>query len=356
MQMEKIKNVSDSYFERLLNFLEKERIRVVDVEPLTPDASSRRYFRLFFPDKTTKIAMVMGDIDPRIIFEEILEKQVNFKELPFINIARFLSKVGVRVPKIYQYDGERILILGDFGRTPLDVFVRENGFEKSEVFYVDAIEQLCIMQNAEKDENCYAFELKFTKNMLMWEFNHFCEFFMGFTIDKDKEIKKEFEEISDVLSQTPYVFTHRDFHSKNLMCLDGGNVGILDFQDALLGPYVYDLVSLTCDAYVDIPENLEDKIKSLYKQKNEERGFKMPKDFEVHYAMCGIQRTLKAAGRFMFIFKEKKNKKFIPYVIPAAKKGLKLMKKLGLKSSEKVEGKIEELISSNSDLFSSSLL
>ena len=150
-----------------------------------------------------------------------------------------------------------------------------------------------------------------------------------------------------MLSSIPYTFTHRDFHSKNLMCLPGGEVGILDFQVALLGPYIYDLVSLTCDAYVDVPEELEDELKTLYKKR---MGGIIPQDFtdfETHYSMCAVQRTFKAAGRFLYIYREKKNKKFLPYVIQKKKKGIKHSEKLGLKSTEKIKDripKVEELI------------
>lgn len=329
----------DEYVKALEEFLEKNGLKPDKIESLTPDASARRYFRLYFKDEKTKIAMVMGKVDPRIVYEEIMEKQVNFTEIPFVNIQRFLKKCRVRVPEIFMQD-EKVLLLEDFGSLPLDVFVSEKGFGQAEKFYLDAVKQLVMMQNAEKDNNCYAFSLEFTKGMLMWEFNHFTEYFMGFLLKEDREMKREFERISEILSKSPYKFTHRDYHSKNLMCLDGWKVGILDFQDALMGPYVYDLVSLTCDAYVEMPENLEEKIKKEYIKKSGEKGFIIPSDFETHYAMCAVQRTLKAAGRFMFIWKEKKNKKFLPYVVPAVKKALKFMEKLNLKSAEKIKEKL----------------
>ena len=342
----------DTYYRKLVEFLEKRKYKVRDIEALTPDASTRRYFRITMESKDensrsksdaeTKIAMVMGDIDRKIVFEEILEKQVEFRELPFINISRFLRKIGVNVPEIYD-EGDGVIILEDFGDTPLDVFVNKSGFEKATPYYEDAVSQLVVMQNSEKDDGCYAFSLEFTYGMLMWEFNHFSEYFMGFPLDKDPEMKKEFEEISKVLSSTPYKFTHRDFHSKNLMCLPEGKVGIIDFQDALMAPYVYDLVSLTCDAYVDIPEDLEKHLISLYIKKSGEKGFEVPEDFETHYLMCAVQRTFKAGGRFLYIHKEKGNPKFLRYVVPAVKKGLRCAEKIGLKSSDKIKEMLEEI-------------
>ncbi len=347
-----MKKGEDTYYRKLVEFLEKRKYKVRDIEALTPDASTRRYFRITIESKDetsgsesdakTKIAMVMGDIDKKIVFEEILEKQVEFRELPFINISRFLKKIGVNVPEIYDED-DGVIILEDFGDTPLDVFVNQNGFEKATPYYEDAVSQLALMQNSDKDKECYAFSLEFTYGMLMWEFNHFSEYFMGFPLEKDTEMKKEFEEISRVLSSTPYKFTHRDFHSKNLMCLPNQKVGVIDFQDALMGPYVYDLVSLTCDAYVDVPEKLERHLISLYVKWSEEKGFEAPTDFEMHYKMCAVQRTFKAGGRFLYIHKEKENPKFLRYVVPAVEKGLRHAESIGLKSTDKIKEKLEKI-------------
>lgn len=329
-----------TYILKLEEFIRKNKLNIVKIEPLTPDASTRRYFRLYFQEKKeTNIAMVMGETDKKIVFEEIMEKIINFTELPYLNISRFLRKNGVRVPDIL-IENKDVLLIEDFGDTPLDVFVLKNGIQKALPYYENAIEELVKMQLSEPDKKCYAFELNFSKNMLIWEFDHFTEYFMGFHLKEDEIMLKEFSEISEKLSQTKYVFTHRDFHSKNLMCLDNYKVGILDFQDALLGPYVYDLVSLTADAYVDVPVEVEQYLKEKYKKL---ASSIITEDFEEIYSMCAAQRTLKAAGRFMYIFKVKNNKKFLPYVIPAATKGAKYLRKLGMKSAEKIENKIKEL-------------
>lgn len=332
--------IDDSkYISKLQRFIKERKLEIEKIEPLTPDASTRRYFRLYLPNAKTLIVMVMGDIDRKIIFEEIIEKQINFQELPFINIGKFLRKKGINVPEIYM-ESKDVIALQDFGNTPLDVFVTHHGIEKALPYYTSAIDELVKMQRLEENKSCYAFEIRFSKNMFLWEFNHFTEYFMGFPLEKDKTMFHEFSEIAQTLSEARYVFTHRDFHSKNLMCLENYKVGILDFQDALLAPYVYDLVSLTADAYVDIPEEIETKIVNTYKEKMRDI---IDNNFETLYNMCAVQRTLKAAGRFVYIFKEKKNPKFLPYVIPAALKGVKYMKKLGLKSASKVEEQIEKI-------------
>lgn len=333
-----MKNGEETYILKLKRFIKARGLEVEKVEPLTPDASTRRYFRLHMPDGSTRIAMVMGEIDRKIIFEEIVEKQITFEELPFINIGRFLREAGINVPEIYAYDGD-VVLLQDFGSIPLDVFVAKNGFERADVYYENAIEQLVRMQELKPDEKCYAFRLRFSKNMFLWEFNHFTEHFMNQTIHEDRTINREFEKISDVLSRTRYVFTHRDYHSKNLMCLENGKVGVLDFQDALVAPYTYDLASLMADAYVDVPENFERVMLKRYTEICDPKV--LTDDFEEVYWMTAVQRTLKAAGRFIYIYKEKKNPKFLPYVVPAVEKGLRFLRKLGLKSAERIACELE---------------
>lgn len=328
------------YFLKLKNFIQKHKLDVNKIEPLTPDASTRRYFRLHFSHDKTKIAMVMGETDRRIVFEEILEKQIKFQELPFVNVGRFLKKNGINVPEIYV-QGEDVLLLEDFGNTPLDVFVKEKGIYESIPYYISALEELAKMQRVEPDGKCYAFEIYFSKNMFLWEFNHFTEYFMGFRLEEDKEMMEEFSHISERISGVEYVFTHRDFHSKNLMCLENFKVGLLDFQDALLAPYTYDLVSLTADAYVDMPDEVEVLLVERYKDLTG-RKTTSPDEFEEIYSMTAAQRALKAAGRFMYIFREKGNSKFIPYVIPAASKGVKYLEKLRMKSAGKIRCEIEK--------------
>ncbi len=328
------------YIVKLERFLSSKRWNVEKIEALTPDASTRRYFRIYSSPET-KIAMVMGELDKNIIFEEIMEKQIEFKELPFINIGRFLKRNGVNVPQIYEV-GDGVIILEDFGSTPLDVLVRYEGFGRAKEYYMDSISELVKMQSLKDDGSCYAFSLVFSKNMFLWEFNHFTEYFMGFKLSEDSIMRAEFERISEVLSQAQYVFTHRDYHSKNLMCLGNGRVGIIDFQDALLAPYVYDLVSLTCDAYIDMPQELERTILERYKELTKDRGIlRIGSDFEYLYLMCGVQRTLKAAGRFLYIFKEKGNPKFLEYIIPAVRNAIRCAEKLELKSTERIKEEAE---------------
>jgi aminoglycoside/choline kinase family phosphotransferase len=140
-------------------------------------------------------------------------------------------------------------------------------------------------------------------------------------------IRSEFERIAQVLASQPRVFTHRDYHSRNLM-VDGLRLGVIDFQDALMGPATYDLASLLRDAYIQLDETLIDDLVAYYLAQLEERRFVWANRaaFRRLFDLTSIQRNLKAAGRFVYIDRVKGNPKFladIPRVLGYVKRNLK---------------------------------
>jgi N-acetylmuramate 1-kinase len=101
------------------------------------------------------------------------------------------------------------------------------------------------------------------------------------------------------------VFVHRDYHSRNLMQLDRGNPGVLDFQDAVMGPPTYDLVSLLRDAYVEWPEQQQIEWAARYWERARAAAVPVPSDFaELWRAMewIGLQRSLKVLGIFARLY------------------------------------------------------
>jgi len=113
------------------------------------------------------------------------------------------------------------------------------------------------------------------------------------------------------------VFTHRDYHSRNLMVreksVNGTRLGVLDFQDALMGPATYDLASLLRDAYIALDEPLVDDLIACYLGRmagSMAVGTDAGK-FRRLFDLTSIQRNLKAAGRFVYIDRVKHNPKFL---------------------------------------------
>ena len=125
-------------------------------------------------------------------------------------------------------------------------------------------------------------------------------------------IREECRKISEFLASQPRVFVHRDYHSRNLM-VAGERLGVIDFQDALMGPATYDLASLLRDAYIALDESLIDRLIDYYlDQLQEGRHLWTNREaFRRLFDFTSIQRNLKAAGRFVYIDRVKGNPKFL---------------------------------------------
>jgi hypothetical protein len=141
-----------------------------------------------------------------------------------------------------------------------------------------------------------------------------------------RPVRAAFQAIAELLAGQPRVFTHRDYHSRNLI-VDGARLGVIDFQDALMGPAAYDLASLLRDAYIALDEALIDELIAAYLDRMEQAGAGLGDRaaFRRLFDLTSIQRNLKAAGRFVYIDRVKKNPKFladIPRVLGYVRRNL----------------------------------
>jgi aminoglycoside/choline kinase family phosphotransferase len=247
-----------------------------------------------------------------------------------------LTKAGVPVPVLHYYDqAAGLLYLEDFGDVTLAEAVSRadaRGLESRYKQAIDVLVQMQIKGTTPADPGCLAFHRSFDAPLLMWEFDHFLEY--GIVARQGKPmcaddwapIRREFEQISALLAGQPRVFVHRDYHSRNLM-VDGARLGVIDFQDALLGPSTYDLVSLLRDAYIQLDESLVDALVDYYLDQLAEQRFVWANRaaFRRLFDLTSIQRNFKAAGRFVYIDRVKGNPKFlsdIPRVLGYVKRNL----------------------------------
>jgi aminoglycoside/choline kinase family phosphotransferase len=131
--------------------------------------------------------------------------------------------------------------------------------------------------------------------------------------------------MAELLAGQPAVFVHRDYHSRNLM-VDGNRLGIIDFQDALMGPATYDLASLLRDAYIQLDDALIDELIQYYVAGLAARRVHVdPAGYRRLFDLTSIQRNLKAAGRFVYIDRVKHNPRFladIPRVLGYVRRNL----------------------------------
>jgi N-acetylmuramate 1-kinase len=299
--------------------------RFKTLAPLAGDASNRRYFRIELTGSTVSSVILMQLAEPEAFKrseEAVSGAAHHIAELPFLNILSHLSKAGVSVPRLYHYDQPAgLLYLEDFGDLTLSESCRDASPTALEAHYAQAVEALTQMQlkaTAPADPNCLAFHRSFDVPLLMWEFDHFLEY--GIVVRQGRPmcaddylpIREEMEKIAGLLAGQPRVFVHRDYHSRNLM-VDGERLGVIDFQDALMGPATYDLASLLRDAYIELDETLIDRLIDRYldqsaahREVRTDRG-----SFRRLFDFTSIQRNLKAAGRFVYIDRVKGNPKFL---------------------------------------------
>ncbi len=299
------------------------RGEMTGLSALAGDASNRRYFRIALKgNPSALILMQLADPEGFKKSEEAVSgASVHIAELPFLNVLTHLQRTGVTVPTLHYFDREAgLLYLEDFGDLTLAEACRGADRARIDALYRQAIDQLVLLQvkgTTPPAPGCLAFHRRFDVPLLMWEFEHFLEYGIVARIGRpvkaedDAGIRAEFQHIAELLAGQPQVFVHRDYHSRNLM-VDGARMGIIDFQDALMGPATYDLASLLKDAYIELDEPMVDALIEHFLDGLASHGVKMDRPaFRRLFDLTSIQRNLKAAGRFVYIDQVKHNPKFL---------------------------------------------
>jgi aminoglycoside/choline kinase family phosphotransferase len=302
------------------------------VSALKGDASNRSYYRLHYTDENRPATMIVMELAEPEAFkkseEAVSAAAVTVNELPYINILNHLAQSDIAVPKLHVYDpAAGLLFLEDLGDRTLEIEIKDGDEAALRRYYRLALDELLKIQGPatrDRDRNCIAFGRAFDVPLLMWEFDHFLEYGIEARTNVsikpgDREtIRGEFFKICETLAAEPKVFTHRDYHSRNLM-VHRNRIRLLDFQDALLGPCVYDLASLLKDSYTVLQESLVDELMDYYLERQAamlDDGTKKPDRavFRKRFDLMSIQRNLKAAGRFVYIDVVKKKDHLLPYI------------------------------------------
>jgi aminoglycoside/choline kinase family phosphotransferase len=243
-------------------------------------------------------------------------------ELPFVNVHRYLARLGVRVPHILRYDtAAGMMVLEDLGDVTFERALRESSPEALYGRAVDLLARMRAATEAQPDPSCLAFTRAFDEELYTWEFHHFREYGLeawSGTVPTPAERQKldsAFGGIARRLAAAPRGFTHRDYQSRNLMVTNGELV-LIDFQDALQGPQQYDLVALLRDSYVALDEGFVDAMIDRWLDAYARAsGTRLePGEFKRFFHLLTVQRKLKDAARFEFIHRVKKNPGFLPSI------------------------------------------
>src|SRR5262249_31580838 len=230
------------------------------VERLPGGAGTRTYWRVHGPDGKSAVVMELP-ADP--VKSEEASKHLVHEELPFLNVHRYLERIGVRVPRLFlDASDDGFLVIEDLPDRTLELALTEGEDKKN--LYAYAIDRLAgLRAHAERnpDPTCVAWTRAFDYDLYHWEFEHFIEYGLlarGATPStaEMQTLRRHFERISRELAAAPRGFTHRDYQSRNIMVLAKGEQVVIDFQDALQGPRQYDLVALLRDSYVELDRPL----------------------------------------------------------------------------------------------------
>jgi N-acetylmuramate 1-kinase len=289
------------------------------VQRLPGGAGNRIYWRVH--DSTGASAIVM-ELPPEPGKSEEVSKDGAPKELPFLNVHRYLERLGVRVPRIYLDAHQRgFVVLEDLTDRTLEVAL--NGGDRHELYAraIDRLARLRVHAERDPDQSCIAYGRAFDFDLYQWEFEHFIEYgLLGRgakpTEAELRELRSTFSRVSQQLAAAPRGFTHRDYQSRNIMVLPSGEQVVIDFQDALQGPRQYDLVALLRDSYVELPRELIDEMLRRYLREFQKEGGPRldEREFVSFFDLLTVQRKLKDAGRFVFIDQVKKNPSFLPHI------------------------------------------
>lgn len=255
------------------------------ITPASEDASFRRYFRIGY-DAGTLIAM---DAPP---------PQENCAA--FVHVAGLFGRAGVNVPRILAQDLERgFLLLTDFGPT---TYLQALPAARADSMYRDALQALVRVQVASTAGALPEYDDALLRREMALFPDWYVSRHLGRAVDaRQRELLERMFDI--VIARNlaePRVYVHRDYHSRNLMMTEP-NPGILDFQDAVLGPLSYDLVSLLKDAYIEWPEDRVLDWAIRYWEMARRTGLPVRADFAEFYRdfeWMGVQRHLKILGIF----------------------------------------------------------
>ncbi len=215
---------------------------------------------------------------------------------PFLLVTDLIRGVGVNAPDIISVDIQQgFLLLDDLGNKPYLDYLDEDSADN---LYTDAIDALVKMQTIDGMLPIYDEQFLQTEMDLFetWYLNRHLD------IELDQAQKTSLNSVCKLLIQSaieqPQVFVHRDYHSRNLMITDENNPGVIDYQDAVIGPITYDLVSLFKDCYIEWPREKVELWLDLYLARITPTRL-IDKDTLIRwFDLMGVQRHLKVLGIF----------------------------------------------------------
>ena len=277
------------------------------VSALAGDASDRRFFRLRAPG----LSLVL------MLHKEPFE----LDSMPFFQAARFLGSLGAPVPQIVaSFPAEGILVVQDLGDDMLQHHLRSCPPERMRFLYLQAVQLIAFLQlegTRALTPDLHAARLALDREKFLFELRYFAEHFIqgllggALTAGQAAQLDDWFVLLATEVGAYRRVLCHRDFHSRNLM-VKGDRLFMVDFQDARMGPFTYDLASLARDAYVSLPEDLVRELIEFFREAS--GSPETPEEFLSLFNRTCLQRHIKAVGTFASQVMLRGNRVYLPWI------------------------------------------
>lgn len=282
----------------------------IDVQPLEKGGSDRKFYRM---------AMAGASM--------ILAKYGNQREenRHYVNIARYLDGLGVRVPQVHFHDEtEGLIWMEDLGDRDLWSY-REEPWAVRRELYCSALDQVLKMHSVAVEGQAsidgVTLQPVFDAALYRWEQGYFLENclgrYFGVSADVIDECRTRLDEIAEQLEAEPRCLVHRDFQSQNIVVKDE-TACLIDFQGMRPGLPQYDLASLLYDPYVSLTPAERADLTAYYQARSGADGAR----FEELYDLCAMQRLMQALGAYGFLGLVKERAHFLTH-IPAAMRSLR---------------------------------
>jgi N-acetylmuramate 1-kinase len=279
------------------------------LKKLAGDASLRRYYRVWKGDESF-VLMLTEPFEPATY--------------DFLLVRAHLEKCGIPVPGLRAVDGPLgAILLEDLGDRTMLHQLGERDAPETELFK-ESLRLLADFHNKTKapagTKPVPGYGLAFDEEKLMWEVDFCLEHLFGSYLKREipnkekKEIRDSYVDICRRLAAEPRVFTHRDYHSRNIMIPEKGGMVCIDFQDARMGLRAYDLASILRDSYYQLSEEkvyeLVDYYYSLIPKADQQDKTHFVKMFD----LMSVQRNFKAIGSFTSFYGKRNDAMYIRFV------------------------------------------
>jgi aminoglycoside/choline kinase family phosphotransferase len=316
-------------------------------------ASARCFFRVTLDQGKTAIGMYVPDATRP---DEIVKTDEGGRRWPFLEVRDLLASRTVRVPRVLgEACEDGFVLVEDLGDDTLAAYLLREPDNRVPL-YSAAVRDLARAQRALADlpANSIISERAFDEDLLKWEIEHFREWALearglAFTAEEHATFERCAHYLARTIAAWPRGFVHRDYQSRNLMVrpdeAGGFELVWIDFQDALLGPRVYDLVALLNDSYQTFER---DFIEARLDEYAGELGFDSAARTELgrQFDFVTVQRKLKDAGRFVFIDRVKHNPTFLQFVEPTIAKARAALRRLeGDAEMARLAGALDRVLS-----------